>query len=158
MTDDTITIRRASAADAAVLVQFRHDMFAEMGFATPAQLERMRARMLDWLPAQIDAGRYRAWLAVTGTGDIAAAAAVWLYDAPPHPVDAQTQRAHVLDVYTCPAYRRQGLARRLMTVIIDWCRAEGYAAITLRASDGGRPLYERLGFTTTSEMQLRLSE
>lgn len=62
----------------------------------------------------------------------------------------------VVNVYTDPSHRRQGIARKLMEVIIDWCRSEGFGSVLLHASDEGRPLYESLGFTPTNEMRLML--
>jgi GNAT superfamily N-acetyltransferase len=58
-------------------------------------------------------------------------------------------------MYTAPAHRRQGIARRVVETIVEWCRAEGFTAIALHASKAGRPLYESFGFQPTSEMRLR---
>jgi len=40
--------------------------------------------------------------------------------------------------------------------MIAWCRAQGFAGVTLHASDQGRPLYESLSFEPTTEMRLKL--
>ena len=40
--------------------------------------------------------------------------------------------------------------------MIDWCRKEGFSAVSLHACDAGRPLYASLGFQPTNEMTLRL--
>ncbi len=60
----------------------------------------------------------------------------------------------MLNVYTRPDQRRQGLARRLMEVVLDSCRTLGIRTIILHASEAGRPLYEALGFEPTNEMRL----
>jgi hypothetical protein len=39
---------------------------------------------------------------------------------------------------------------------IESCRERGLSAVLLHASDAGRPLYESMGFTPTSEMRLVL--
>jgi len=54
--------------------------------------------------------------------------------------------AVVYNVYTEPAHRRQGLARRIMDAIHAWCRDEGIASVALNASADGRPLYESMGY------------
>ena len=72
------------------------------------------------------------------------------------PDDATGRRALVQNVYTEPAFRRQGLARRLMATAIAWCRDQGLRSVSLHASDIGRPLYEDLGFRQTNEMRLLL--
>ena len=64
--------------------------------------------------------------------------------------------AYVNGVYVYPAYRRRGIARRLMQMALEWARERGCAQVRLRSSDEGRPLYEQLGFRASTEMQLDL--
>ena len=45
------------------------------------------------------------------------------------------------------------VAAALMQRILDWATANGVKSLVLHASDDGRPLYEKLGFTRTSEMR-----
>ena len=60
-------------------------------------------------------------------------------------------------VYTAPEYRRLGIARRLMTMLLDAARELGVHRLLLNSSDMGRPLYESLGFVTpTREMEINL--
>ena len=61
----------------------------------------------------------------------------------------------ILNVYTEPEFRRQGVARRIMETILHWIRARGLRSAHLHASDEGRVLYEKLGFVATNEMRLR---
>ena len=53
----------------------------------------------------------------------------------------------ILNVYTLPAYRRRGRARRGMEMLIDEARHRGLSSLELSATEQGRPLYEALGFT-----------
>ena len=55
-----------------------------------------------------------------------------------------------------PAWRRRGLARRLMEAALVWCGEHGIRAVILHSSDDGRALYEKLGFQPTNEMRLLL--
>jgi GNAT superfamily N-acetyltransferase len=71
------------------------------------------------------------------------------------PGDLTNRRARVMDVYTAPEYRRQGLSRKLMIALLDWCRENGILTADLNASADGQGLYESLGFKTTNEMVLR---
>lgn len=59
-------------------------------------------------------------------------------------------------MYTEPSHRRRGLARKIMTAMLDWCLVQGIKRITLHASDEGRPLYEKLGFFQTNEMRFEI--
>lgn len=53
-----------------------------------------------------------------------------------------------------PARQRQGLATIVMNELIDWIHAQGCATILLDASDAGKPLYLRLGFTVDDGVSL----
>ena len=55
-----------------------------------------------------------------------------------------------------PEYRRRGIARQIMQTMISWCKQQGFARITLHASEHGRHLYESLGFVPNNEMRLNL--
>ncbi len=61
------------------------------------------------------------------------------------------KRAHLMNVYTNSAYRRQGIARVLVNTLIDEAKERGVTEIGLDATDSGRPLYESLGFKGSVE-------
>lgn len=61
------------------------------------------------------------------------------------------KRAHLMNVYTREQYRRQGIAARMVERLIQEARARGVTEISLDATESGRPLYERLGFTASQE-------
>jgi predicted acetyltransferase len=72
------------------------------------------------------------------------------------PHDPATRWALIINIYTEPKVRRRGLARRLMLLMIQWLKEQGFSSVVLHASHAGRPLYEKLGFVPTNEMRLRL--
>lgn len=61
------------------------------------------------------------------------------------------KRAHLMNVYTNSNYRRQGIARRMVTMLIDDAWGKGATEISLDATESGRPLYESLGFKDSKE-------
>ena len=61
------------------------------------------------------------------------------------------KRAHLMNVYTMKEWQRQGIARRMVSMLIDEARKRGVTEISLDATEEGRPLYERLGFTPSTE-------
>ena len=60
-------------------------------------------------------------------------------------------RAHLMNVYTNSNYRRQGVARKLVQMLIDEARERGVTEISLDATNLGRPLYQALGFCASDE-------
>jgi len=105
---------------------------------------------------KMSAGEYLGWFAMAEDGSVAAGAGLWLMDWPPHMVGPGSRRGNILNVYTRPEFRRQGLARRLIETAIDWCRANGVRTVILYASDEGRPLYRALGFEASNEMRMTM--
>ena len=61
------------------------------------------------------------------------------------------KRAHLMNVYTRSEYRRQGIARKMVKMLIDETWKRGATEISLDATKMGRPLYESLGFTNSTE-------
>ena len=61
------------------------------------------------------------------------------------------QRAHLMNVYTVPDHRRQGIARQLVMALMDEAKRRGVTEISLDATEAGRPFYETLGFHPNGE-------
>ena len=119
-------------------------MFQDMGIAFDADLLARSFR--EWMTTMMASGTYRAWVVEADRAAIAAGAGISVLPWPPGPQYTGDRIALVYNVYTEPAHRRQGLARRLMDAIHLWCLDAGIASIALNASRDGLPLYESLGY------------
>ena len=108
-----------------------------------------------WLSRALDDKTYHHWLALDASGEVAGGGGVLLCSWPANPKDPCTERAVILNVYTEPQFRRQGVARQIMLAILAWIEAQGFKSANLHSSREGRGLYEKLGFEPTSEMRLR---
>ena len=73
---------------------------------------------------------------------------MWIMPTFSHPTG---KRAHLMNVYTRSEYRRQGIARKMVQMLIDETWKRGATEISLDATTMGRPLYESLGFTNSTE-------
>jgi len=153
---EEFTIREATPADVETIVAHRRGMFEAMGYADAAVLDAMQSAADGWTRTRLASGEYRGWLAVGRDGRVVAGAGLHLREQCSKPRNLSGRVAYVMNVFTEPGHRRRGLARRLMQLVLDWCRQNGYAEITLHASDAGRTLYNSLGFEPTNEMRLKL--
>ena len=148
------SIRPATVADIPHIVQHREAMFRDMGI--PAAFEDMAAAMELWLRHAIPSKTYQGWVAATATGEVAAGGGLIVIPWPPGPMSLDPRCGFIFNVYTQPAHRKQGLARRLMDAIHDWCRAEGLERVVLNASTFGKPLYDAMGYVVTNEPMMRM--
>ncbi|MDE7432692.1 MAG: GNAT family N-acetyltransferase [Lachnospiraceae bacterium] len=64
-------------------------------------------------------------------------------------------KAYIMNMYTHPEYRRKGIAYKTLDMLVKDTRDKGIMAISLEATDMGRPLYEKYGFKRMNdEMEL----
>lgn len=61
------------------------------------------------------------------------------------------KRAHLMNVYTRSEYRRHGIARKMVEMLIEKTWEKGATEIRLDATAMGKPLYESMGFTDSTE-------
>ena len=61
------------------------------------------------------------------------------------------KRAHIMNVYVREEFRRRGIAREMMKMLLDEAKSCGVTQITLDATESGRPLYQALGFESSEE-------
>jgi GNAT superfamily N-acetyltransferase len=159
-----IQVRLATPRDADVIAWHRARMFQDMGQLPPDLFEPLRSSARERLTVALETGEYIGWLASPeeSPDTVVAGAGVQLRQVFPHPrrhADGSVEvaggrHAIVLNVFTEPSWRRQGLAERLMRHILAWAKNERLDRLVLHASAEGRPLYGRLGFVPTNEMRL----
>lgn len=151
-----IQIREACAEDLKHILHHRLAMFEEMGFRDAAVLNSVEAVSREYFTAAFQTGSYLGWLAEDSNGEVVGGGGIVVAGWPGFPGEDHAKRAWILNMYTEPRARRQGVARKLMQAMIEWCRREGYSSVSQHASAAGRPLYESIGFEQTNEMTLGL--
>lgn len=91
-----------------------------------------------------------AFVARDDEGHIASCAWLLLVSKPPSPRFPRGRTGVLFNVYTEPAHRRKGLAKRVMGSLIEEAYSRQLDVIELHATDDGYPLYRVLGFTDDS--------
>jgi GNAT superfamily N-acetyltransferase len=150
-----VTVRAATLGDLDALVRHRVRMFLDMGVEVDTAM--LEAGFTRWLQTHLPDRSYRAWLAVDEHGTVAGGGGATIIPWPPGPRYPGSRLAFVYNVYTEPAFRRCGVARRVMETIHAFCRAEGITSVALNASRDGRPLYDALGYAVTPSPMMFLA-
>jgi GNAT superfamily N-acetyltransferase len=152
-------IRSCTGDDAATIARHRVEMFREMGEVPTAALAReLLDKSTAALATALGDGTYVGWFAVGDHGKVIAGAGAHIKPQLPRmsPDQARievTPVPLVVNVYTEPECRGQGIARALLRVLMEWATRLGSNRVVLHASDAGRPLYTALGFHPTNEMR-----
>lgn len=154
--NSSISIRKGTAADLDMVVLHRRCMFLDMGHTEDDVFRTMEQNSRVFFQRGFVDGTYHAWFAETFQGRIVAGGGVVVLTYQPSIFNPTPTRPFVVNMYTLPEYRMQGIAREIMKTIIAWCKAEGFGSVTLHASVHGRHLYESLGFKQTNEMRMLL--
>jgi GNAT superfamily N-acetyltransferase len=156
MTNESLAIRRATPDEVAIIAVHRARMFQDTGRLDDERAVAMIELLKPIMRPMLASGEYNGWLVVAEDGAIVGGAGVQIRTLLPRPETDVTREALVVNVYVEPAYRRQGLARRLMEAILAWSSEQGIERVSLHASIMGQPLYEALGFTRSNEFVMYL--
>lgn len=143
-----ITFRVATADDVDALAQMRWQMETERHPEHPATAEAYTAYLAAArrdIRAEIERGAHIPFVAEVEGRVVACAILIW-WTMLPSLTELHRTRGYVSSVYTEPAWRRHGVARRLMELLMARAREMGMRRLILWASDMGRPLYLDLGF------------
>jgi GNAT superfamily N-acetyltransferase len=151
-----LTFREAAGTDIDEVLAQRKRMFADMGYRDESALDAAVSGSRQFFEERMADGRFHAWVVETSEERIIGGGVILILDHLPSPRDPHPRRPLIANVYTEPAYRRRGIARKLLETMVAWCREGGFNSITLYASPDGRALYESLGFTATNEMRIML--
>ena len=57
------------------------------------------------------------------------------------------RKGYIMNMYTRPEYRRKGIAFHTLDLLVQDAREKGITSVSLEATEAGRPLYEKYGFS-----------
>ena len=136
---------RATAADAEELTRLRLAYLAEdLGPLSAEEASAFGRALPDYFRRSLG-GNLSAYVAREG-GKVVACALLLAVEKPMSPSFPNGRTGTVLNVYTEPTYRRRGVARRLMEMLLADARERGFCVVELKATEDGCPLYRSLGF------------
>ncbi|NYT76950.1 GNAT family N-acetyltransferase [Alcaligenaceae bacterium] len=153
------TIRPAALSDIDALVSLRAHLLdgaSEAVYAsrTSEESRRWKTAYRQWLAQVLVVDeRTRIFVAEQG-GEVLACATGLINLRPPAPDCLNGWYGWVQSVVVAPAYRRQGIAERLMRELMQWFAKRGVAKVLLETTPAGETLYRKLGFSHSQECLL----
>lgn len=151
-----LKVRPAGVRDIKTLVHQRHAMWSALGIRDRKLHEEADATYSVWARKHLIDSSLKAWIVETDNGEIAGGGCLWLHPVQPRPGSRREVQPYLLSMYTEPSYRRRGVASIVVQEAIDWCEENRYERLLLHASESGRKVYRKFGFTRTWEMRLKL--
>ena len=145
-----MNFRFVRSDDAELLAQLRINMRRERETAPPPENEEafLMANVEFFRKAVAD-GSYVGIIAEEN-GIPAGTGGVCLHIHPPSYSVPNGKTACILNMYTVPEFRGRGVAGHILGALVDEARQLGCCKIFLNASDMGKPLYQKFGFSDVS--------
>lgn len=147
--------KRATTADLAELVRTRLIVLrAANKLSDDAQLPLVEETSYAYYQKALVTGEHIAYLVYDGEVFIGAGG-VSFYQVLPTYHNPSGRKAYIMNMYTKPQYRRQGIAYHMLDLLVAEANRQGISQIALEATDMGRGLYEKYGFVAAgNEMEL----
>lgn len=145
--------RKLGPDDVDAFIEIRIRQLREEGAREETDL---RPALQDYYRRHLSDGTFVSWLAVE-EGRIIATSGVFFVEKPPYFSCPSGRIGLLSSMFTEPAYRRQGIARTLLSKVVEEARQYGCGAVQITASDLGVMLYTDFGFVKNENfMQFRL--
>ena len=147
--------KRASIEDIEILTKTRIEVLrAANQLPDDIDMTDVEQASYAYYSKSLQDGTHTAYLVFDGA-KVVGAGGVSYFRVMPTYHNPSGNKAYVMNMYTNPAYRRQGIAYRTLHLLVEDAKSRGVRAISLEASDMGRPLYEKYGFVKMNdEMEL----
>ncbi len=147
--------RFAGAEDIELLVDTRIIVLrAANGLDRQTDMSQVRCASREYYQKALADGSHAAVL-VTDGGRFIGSGGISYYRVMPTFHNPTGEKGYIMNMYTAPEYRRRGIAARTLSLLVEHAREKGVTAISLEATDAGRPFYLSCGFhEAENEMEL----
>lgn len=150
---EKMAVEKASAADIDALARLRLEYLRENhGELDEKETEAIRSGLPGYFLATLNKELF-AYVIREGQ-TIAACAFLLVSVKPMSPAFPNGRTGSVLNVYTRPAFRRRGYAKRIMETLLCDAEKMDLSLIELKATEAGYPLYKCVGFRDEEEKYL----
>lgn len=105
----------------------------------------LKPSLRDYYNRHMGDGTFVSWIAMDGD-KIIGTSGVSFVEKPPYFSNPTGKIGLVSSMFTDPGYRRLGIARELLSRVVNEAREYGCGVIHITASDMGVPLYLNFGF------------
>lgn len=147
--------KRATLADIKILTETRIEVLRAANHLTDdTDMSEVERESYNYYQKALHEGSHIAYLVFDGNRFVGAGG-VSFFQVMPTYHNPTGKKAYIMNMYTDSAYRRKGIATKTLDLLVRDIKNRGITAISLEATDMGRPLYEKYGFIKMNdEMEL----
>ena len=148
-----IEYRKLETKDLDEFIRLRIGQLREEGATEDIEL---KPALLDYYNRHLADGTFVSYLAVDGD-KIIGTSGMSFVEKPPYFGCPSGRIGLLSSMYTNPNYRRQGIAKKLLSLVVEAARDYGCGTVQITASDMGVLLYTDFGFVKNGNfMQYKL--
>ena len=142
-----MNFRQAQPSDAELLAQLRINMRRERETLPPPDDEAaFLEENINYFRNALNTESYIGFIAFEGNA-VAGTGGICLHIHPPSYGVPNGKTACLLNMYTLPGARGKGVAGKILSLLIEKAKEKDCCKIYLNASNMGKPLYQKNGFT-----------
>lgn len=147
MSEALYSLRKCSHADMETIIKLRVEFLKEAGLVKDEEdNDKLKNEICDFVTAHLNKDLHF-WFAEV-ENEAVAAGAVSIWDKLPVKAESISKVAYFSNMYTCPKYRKMGIASSLMKHIFGFLKEDGVQKAMLHALEGGKGVYRKLGFSS----------
>ena len=148
-----LTYKRLTEKELPTFIEMRINQLREEGATEDIDL---RPALKDYYDRHMADGTFVSWLAMDGK-KIVGTSGMSFVEKPPYFGCPSGKMGLLSSMFTDPDYRRMGIAKELLTRVVNEAKAYGCGIVQITASDMGVHLYADFGFVKNGNfMQYKL--
>ena len=149
----SVTYKKLTEKDLDIFIEMRINQLREEGAKEDIDL---RPALKDYYTRHMADDTFVSWLAVDGE-KIIGTSGMSIVEKPPYFGCPSGKIGLLSSMFTDKNYRRQGIARELLSRVVNEAKERGCGTVQITASDMGVLLYTNFGFTKNNNfMQYKL--
>lgn len=150
-----IAYAKATLNDVDILVEYRIQFAIELAGVQPKKkIEELKYQMKNYFSKSIEKNECISIIAKCAN-TVAGIGSVHFRDMPGNLKNPSGKWGYIMNMYTVPEYRGQGVCSEILNRLIEESKKYGITAFELHATNEGKPVYLRNGFTLHEEPTLR---
>ena len=150
-----LSYRKATLDDLEILTETRIEVLrAANQLSSDVDMSEVKKQSYEYYQNSLENDTHLAYL-IFDDNKFVGAGGISYFQVMPTYHNITGKKAYIMNMYTNPNYRRQGIAYKTLDLLVEDARKKGITAISLEATEMGRPLYEKYGFLKMNdEMEL----